>query len=201
GRHHLRACADVLEPDTGIEEIADALKRLDVLQELAEPGLEGLPGHAALEAGGFPVTDPLTKLTDQMIGPVTHERHRLVVDTECAARPGTSHQHNIDVALPGPNAACNHVRLSVLTCRAALVTVRLPSLQCCRTQPLGYECREAPTCRIWGAWLRHVNAAARPQRLQAHISPNISCLQPCRGRSSLYADHLLLRGHWRAVVR
>src|SRR6185437_13661521 len=171
GRHHLRACADVLEPDTGIEEIADALKRLDVLQELAEPGLEGLPGHAALEAGGFPVTDPLTKLTDQMIGPVTHERHRLVVDTECAARPGTSHQHNIDVALPRPNAACNHVRLSVLTCRAALGHSSSSFSAMLSNTTSRLRVQGGTDLPHLGAWLRHVNAAARPQRLQAHILP------------------------------
>jgi hypothetical protein len=92
--------------------------------------------HAALEADNFPVADPLAKLADQMIGPVVHERHRLAVHTERAARLGTGHQYNVDVAFQGHNTDDDQVPLVSSPARPRSVTARLPPLQCGRRPQL-----------------------------------------------------------------
>ena len=55
------------KPHAGIKEIADTPKRLDILQELAEPGLKLLAGHAVPQACGFPMAASLPQLADQVI--------------------------------------------------------------------------------------------------------------------------------------
>ena len=63
------------------------------------------------------------------------------------------------------------------------------------------ELRQAAQWCLWADPLTQSEQIGEPPCTESNISPNISCLQPCRGRSWLYADYLVLRGHWRAVVR